>query len=75
MYKYKICIEVSTYIILSVSIGTRFCRNAKYGFQASFSDTFILDTFISDTLSVLNVAFPLKPFNLGSCIFPDYFGF
>ena len=25
--------------------------------------------------SVIKVAFPFKPFNLGPCVFPGYFGF
>lgn len=65
---------------LFASTWIRPCRKVKYGFQASFSDTFILDTFIGYLYSgilnsVIEVAFPFKPFDLGPCIFPGYFGF
>ncbi len=66
-----------------MSTQTRSCRKVKYIFQASFLDAFISDTYIkhlySDTFrsikSIRNVAFSLKPFDLGSCVFPGYFGF
>lgn len=79
---------------MSASIWTHAFRKVKYGFQASFSDTFISDALIrhrySENLyfrylfrhrysenvkSVFNVAFSLKPFDLGPCVFPGYFGF
>ena len=54
------------------------CRKVKYGFQASFqipfSDTFIKHLYLVP-VSVLKVAFPLKPFDLRPSVFPGYFGF
>jgi len=53
-------------------------RKVKYGFQASFQIPFqipLSGILFGALKSVLNVAFPLKPFDLGPCVFPGYFGF
>jgi hypothetical protein len=48
------------------SKNDRLCRKVKYGLQASL---------LSALKSVLKVAFPLKPFYLGPCVFPGYISF